>query len=337
MRAERVGHPLSRAVGALDNPVIRQVGVAVAKVVITLFVLVTVVFLITVALPANPARTALGRGATQEQIQEWNERQGLDRPVYEQYATWIGNLLTGDLGDSLISGRPVAGTVGPRLARSVILAVAAFAIALPLSIALGLYTGQRAGSRVDGIASGATLVIASIPEFLIGLALILIFAVGLGVLPVDSSELTYPTSFATKVEAYVLPVATAVLMTMPYTTRFVRSSTRDVVAEPYHRAAILRGIRGRKLTVRHVLPNALPPVLSPIALTFAELIGGLVVVEVVFGFPGVGQLLVESVASGDIPMVQALALLIGSFFVIVNLIADISILALSPRARTESK
>jgi peptide/nickel transport system permease protein len=205
-------------------------------------------------------------------------------------------------------------------------------LAIPLAFVIGIYTGQRAGRRSEVGISLVTLLLNSMPEFVVGFILLVIFGVHFGVLPIESSGASYGSGW-TEVEAYVLPVLTLVLLLTPYMTRMIRANVRDVQAQPYVRSALLRGVSPGRLAWRHIAPNASLPVVNVIALTLADLIGGVVVVETVFGFPGVGQLLVQSVTGKDIPTVQTLTLLIGAGFVVLNFVADGVVLLLNPRLR----
>lgn len=298
----------------------------------TLLTISIITFLATNVLPGDPARKALGLFATPERLAEFRERQGLNEPVYERYGDWAGNLVTGDWGDSLVDNRDVADRVQPRVLRSLTIAGLGFLIALPIALALGVYSARRSGRRSDVALSSSSVLLASMPEFLVGLLLILLFGVTLGVLPVDSTGAGFG-SFGTRVEAYVLPTVALALLAFPYLYRMVRATVRDTLQAPYVRAADLRGVSPRSLIWSHVMPNASLPLVNAMALTLAELFGGVIIIESVFSFPGMGQLFVEAVRSGDVPTVQALALVIGAGFVLVNALADIAAYLLNPRLR----
>jgi peptide/nickel transport system permease protein len=299
----------------------------------TLFAISVIAVLATNVLPGDPARKALGLFATPERLAEFRERQGLDEPLVQRYVDWAGNLVTGDWGDSLVDNRDVADRVLPRALRSLVIATLGFLIALPVALALGVYAARRSGRRSDVALSSSSVLVASMPEFLVGLLLILLFGVTLGVLPVDSTGAGFG-SFATRAEAYVMPTIALALLAFPYLFRMVRATVRDTLHTPYVRSADLRGVSPRSLVWNHVMPNASLPLMSAIALTMAELFGGVIIIESVFSFPGMGQLFVEGVRSGDVPMVQALSILIGAVFVFVNLVADLAAYLLNPRLRT---
>jgi peptide/nickel transport system permease protein len=206
-------------------------------------------------------------------------------------------------------------------------------IAVPLAFLVGVYTGTRSGSRTDIGASTLTLLLNSLPEFVVGLILLMILAVQFKILPVESSGVAFGEG-VTRVKGYVLPVLTLVVVMTPYLIRMVRVNVRDVVDEPYVQSAVLRGLGKRRVTWRYIAQNASLPVISVVALSTAELVGGIVVIEAVFGFPGIGKLLVDSVLGGDIPVVQAIALIVGLGFVTLNLAADLLLVAMNPRLRT---
>jgi peptide/nickel transport system permease protein len=305
----------------------------VALGIVTLTLISSITFLATNAVPADPARAALGKYATPEQLAIYREQQGLDRPVVQRYVHWVRDLTRGSWGTSTVTRQDVGSLVGSRLARTLIIGFVAILLAVPLAFVIGVYTGQRSGRAVDVGASTFTLLLNSLPEFVIGIVLLVIFGVELKVLPIESSAVAYGSGLD-RVKAYVLPTLTLVLLLTPYLTRMVRVNTRDVLTQPYVRSAVLRGVSPTRLSWRHIAPNASLPVISVIALTLAELIGGVVVVEVVFGFPGIGKLLVDSVLSKDIPTVQAVTLAMGFGFVLLSLVADLVLLGLNPRLRS---
>jgi peptide/nickel transport system permease protein len=314
-------------------PLLRRIGATLARALATLLVLSLLTFLATNAVPADPARIALGRSATPDQLAEYRLQQGLDRPAVTRYVNWLADFAKGNWGSSTVSRRDVRGEVLPRLIRTVTLAGLGALIAMPIAFAIGLYTGQRSSSRTDVGVSVISLFLNSLPEFVIGLFVLLLLAVEFPVLPVESSNAAFGTGSA-RIEAYLLPAFTVAIVICPYVIRMVRVNVRDVVAQPFVRSAVLRGLPKRLVTRRHITPNASLPVISVLALTMAELVGGLVVIEAVFGFPGVGKLLVDSVLSSDIPTVQAITLVIGVGFILMNTGADAVLLLLDPRLRS---
>lgn len=303
------------------------------RLVLSLLAISALVFLLTVAVPGDPARAALGKAATAAQLKAFDVAHGLDAPLYEQFGRFLLNLGQGRLGTSYASGQPVTAVIGARFERTFFLVLIAWLIAALVSIPVGIWSGRRAGSVADSAVSGTTLGLAALPEFVIGLLLVFIVGVRLGWLPVNSTAAGYATTPWGDFSSYVLPAIAISFTIIPYITRLARANAREVDSEPYIRAAILRGVHGPRLSILHVLPNAAPPVLSALALQFAGSIGGVVVTETVFGFPGIGQLLVQAVGSRDLPVVQAITIIIGAVYVLVNTLADAGVVALTPRLR----
>jgi peptide/nickel transport system permease protein len=314
----------------------RAAGLMIGKLVLSLLIISLLVFLLTAAIPGDPARAVLGKAATLAQLRAFDADHGLNAPLYVQYWHFIGNLLRGNLGTSFASGQPVASVIGARFIRTFWLVLFAWLIAAVVAVPTGIWTGRRAGGLADSATSGVVLTVAALPEFVIGLIAVFVVAVKLHVLPVNSTTAGFADSpwSGGSLSAYVLPAVTIALTIIPYVTRLARANAREVNSEPYIRAAILRGVPGNRLTFLHVLPNAAPPVVNALALQFAGSIGGVVVTETVFGFPGIGQLLVQAVGARDLPVVQAITMIIGAVYVVVNTLADEGVRALTPRLRS---
>jgi peptide/nickel transport system permease protein len=222
-----------------------------------------------------------------------------------------------------------------RLKNTLLLSLIALAFALPLSIALGVYMARRAGSRRDlGLLTGS-VALAALPEFVVGIGLLFIFAVQLEWLPVESTALSFGT-VREQVLAYVLPALTLVLAMLPHISRITRAAARESLAAPYIKAAALRGLGTRRIVWDYGMRNAAVPVVNAVAINIVYLLSGVIVVENVFAFPGVGQLLVESVASGDVVMVQAIALVMGAMFISLSLLADALVVYFNPRLKART-
>lgn len=324
---------VGRDAGARTRSILRYVARRLPIAIGTLFFVSIVTFVATVVIPNDPARLALGRAATPAQLEQYREQQGLDEPPVKRYVEWISGFVTGDWGTSTRNRREVKSDVLPRLWRSMTVALVAMLIAVPLAFLIGTWLGRRAGTKTDVSSSIGLLLVNSLPEFVIALLMLLVFGVWLGVLPVTSAGAIFASGWA-QIEAYILPILTLVAVVTPYMARMVRVQVRDSLGQGWVRSAVLRGVGTRRLTWRHIVPNASVPVVNVVALNIAELLGGLVVVEVVFAFPGLGQLLVDSVLGSDIPTVQAIALISALGFVIVNSLADLAVAALNPRLRT---
>jgi peptide/nickel transport system permease protein len=282
--------------------------------------------------PSDVARAALGRDVAPAQIQAFVHEYRLDGSLPARYGRWLGDFATGNWGTSPVTRLPVTQDIGPRLRNSLILATAALVLALPLSIAVGLGIARRRGGRTDVAITTASVVIAALPEFVVGIALLWVFAVQAGVLPVDSSGLTFG-GLGAQVEAFVLPTLTLAIVLMPQFVRMVRAAAIDVLAQPYVRAAVLRGLPVRTILWRHVLPNTAAPLVNIVAINLVWLIGGVIVVENVFAFQGIGQRLVAAVSQGDMPTVQALAMVTGILFLAISLTADAIVGRVEARTR----
>ena len=299
----------------------------------TVAVIAIITFFATNVIPHDPARIALGKFATKEEVQAYRQDQGLDRPVTIRFVEWTTKLSRGDWGTSVLSHVRVTDLVVPRLLRSLVLAIAAMLLAVPLAFALGVFTAERSGRPPDVLLSLAALFVNSLPEFVVGIGLLLVLAVKLPLLPIESSGAAFGVGIDVPL-AYGLPILTLAVVLTPYTARMVRANVRDVSSQLFVRSATLRGLTRRRTMWRHIVPNASLPVVNVVALTLAELVGGVVITESVFGFPGVGKLLIDSVSSKDLPTVQAIVLVVGVGYVAMNLVADLVVLALNPRLRT---
>lgn len=302
--------------------------------VFTLWVVSVVVFLATQALPGDAARAILGREATPERLAALRDQLQLGDSLPSQYFHWLGNVLTFDLGNSLASRQPVLDLMGPALLNSSVLMFLAAVIAVPISIAIGTWSALKRDSVLDQSVSVLTLVLAALPEFVIGILLVLVFSTGflhllpaVVVIPPGDRVWNHP-------DQLVLPTLSLVLAVAPYIIRMMRATMLEVLDSDYVLQARLKGLPERTVILRHAIPNAIGPVAQVIALQLAWLIGGVVLVEFLFRYPGIGFQLTDAVSNRDLPLVQALVLAIALFYVIVNLLADVITLAANPRVRT---
>ncbi|MFN0153583.1 MAG: ABC transporter permease [Gaiella sp.] len=302
--------------------------------VVTLFVASLVIFAATQALPGDAARAILGRSATPESLAELRQQLGLDRSVFEQYWDWITGVFTGDLGLSLANRLPVTEVLGERLVYSFFLMLIAAAISIPFGVALGAISARRRDSAFDQVTSVTTLGLAALPEFVVGITLAVLFSTTVfQVLPsvIVTTPGVGPWHYPKEL---VLPVLTLVIAVVPYTARIMRASTVEILESDFVEMARLKGLSERRVLWRHAVPNALAPSFQVAAINLAYLAGGIVVVEAVFNYPGIGLLLVDSVRARDMPVVQALALIIAGLYVTLNLLADVATILVSPRLRT---
>jgi len=298
------------------------------------FILVSLmVFTIIEVLPGDAASRILGRDATPEMREQLRQRLGLNDPASVRYLLWLTNALKGDFGESLAGDRPVGEIVLPKLKNTLILAAAAVIIYLPLSFSLGIITALYHHRSVDNIFSGLTLLGMSIPEFVIGTLLIIIFAVNLKWLPA-LSMFSENEPIDTAIRKLILPVITLTAAMTAYGVRMLRDRLIEVFEAEFVRMATLRGLSKWRVIVRHALPSSMLPMLNVTALNIAWLVGGVVVVETVFTYPGLGRLLVNAVGDLDIPLVEAIVLIMAFAYILVNLIVDIAGIMIDPRLRT---
>ena len=300
---------------------------------ITLFIVSLITFVGVEVLPGDACTTYLEREAYGPALDACIKRLGLDIPSYQRYLDWAANVVRGDFGYSLSGEMPINEVLGPRVKNSLVLASVSILIGIPLAIVLGIITALWRDKLPDIIISTITIFSMTIPEFISATLLILIVAIWLGWLPgivIIPSDAT----FYELLSNIILPVVAISMIMTAHMARMVRSSVIQVMASDYVQMAILKGVPYWKMVFRHVLPNALLPAINVVALTIAWLLGGVVVTEVVFNYPGLGRLVIESISNRDLPTVQALAIILASIYVSINLIADLLTLMLNPRLKT---
>jgi peptide/nickel transport system permease protein len=319
----------SRRFGWIGS-VARQLGIAL----LTLFVISLVTFAATnYKSPEEVARAALGREAAKVQLDAYLKEHGLDKPIYVRYGNWLGDFVHGDFGTSPVTGRSVRDDIGPRFTRTLILSLVAIVVALPLSVGIGVFMARRIGKASDFALLIGTVIVAAMPEFVVGIGLLMLFAVTLGWLPVDSTAISFGT-LTEQAKAYVLPALTLVLAMVPHIARIARVSAREAFGAPFVQAAVLRGLSRRTVTWDHGMRNAAVPLVNAVAINIVYLLSGVIVVENVFAFPGIGQALVAAIGAGDVITVQAIALVMGAMFIAISLAADLLAVYFNPRLRT---
>ncbi len=299
---------------------------------VTLVVVSLAIFTITEILPGDVAVMMLRQGATEQNLKKVREDLGLDRPAYVRYLDWIGGAVRGDLGDSYVQKRPIVDVMGVRLRNSLVLAGFALLVAVPVAVLVGVWAGVHADSPGDRIISVASVVGISLPEFVTGVLLIIVFSLTLDLFP-TTSGIPSGTSPLTRPQILVLPMLTLTGVMFAYIMRMTRANVIEVMQASYVRTAILKGLPMRRVIFQHVVPNAMLPTISIIAMNMGWMLGGLIIVENVFAYPGLGQLLLTSIQTRDVPLLQAVALLIAATYTISNLVADLSYAALDPRIR----
>jgi peptide/nickel transport system permease protein len=301
--------------------------------VFTLFVVSVVIFVLTQALE-DPARAILGRQATPDSLLAKRQELGLDKPLITQYWDWLSGLLTGDPGASFSNGQPVMDFLGDRIWNSLFLMAVAATLSIPISIAIGAYAAARRDKAFDSATSGASFLLASVPEFVVGLVLVFLFATNVwhllpGVARIRPGEAPWSDP-----KGLVLPIIALVLVVVPYVSRVMRASMIEVLESDYVEMARLKGLSERTVLWRHAVPNAIGPTLQVAAFNIAYLAGGVILIEAVFNYPGLGNALFDGVRVVDVPVVQFIAMLLTAIWVVVNLLADLGTVLVTPRLRT---
>jgi peptide/nickel transport system permease protein len=304
--------------------------------IVTLFLLSILVFVAAQVLPGDVARQILGPLADQKSVDALNEELGTNQPLIQQYADWVTGVLSGDMGNSLAFRRPVEEVIGPALVNSAKLAVLAFIIVVPLAIVGGVYAALNEGTARDRIISIGGLSATAIPEFVWAVLLIVIFALTLGLLPATA---TAPpgSGFFTQLEYLILPAMCLVFILFGYIARMARAGTIESLDADYTRTAIIKGLPRRTVVRRHVLRNSLLPTIAVVATQVGYLIGGLVVIEVIFNYNGLGRAMFRATQQNDIPMLQSAVLIVGIVYLVATLLADIAYSVLNPRVRLGSQ
>ena len=297
---------------------------------LTLWAASVLVFAGTELLPGDAATVVLGQEKTPEAVAALRAKLGLDKSAPVRYFGWLSGMLTGEMGNSLVSSKPVADIISGWVKNTFLLAGLTAAIAVPLSLMLGMLSAAFPNSLLDRSISISSLMIVSVPEFLTASLLVLLIAVQFQWLPA-TSHLSANSSAAATFKALLMPMATLTIASLAYMTRMTRAAIMDVLRSPYVEMAVLKGVPRGRIILLHALPNALGPIVNVVALVLGYLVSGVVVVEAVFAYPGMGRLLLDSVGLRDFPMVQALTMLFCGFYIAINLVADILAILTNPR------
>lgn len=313
-------------------PILRLVAGRILLSLVTLLLVSLIVFAVLEILPGDVATRILGRDATPEALELLRAKLGLNDPTPLRYLHWLGGLLSGDLGQSLVSSRPVTEILAPRIYNTVLLSAYAFLLYLPLTIVPALIQAIRRDRPVDHGFSIVTLVLLSMPDFLLATILLFTFVVLVPVLPAISL-VDHSSSAMDYLRAMTLPALTLAIVMAVYAVRMLRDNLIEVLDSDYVRMAELKGLSARRVLLRHALPNALVPTLNVTALNLAYLVGGVVVVEKVFSYPGFGSLLVDSLQLRDLPVIESTVMISALVYVGANLLADIAAVLLNPRLR----
>jgi peptide/nickel transport system permease protein len=299
---------------------------------LTLLLVSIIIFAMLEVLPGDVASRILGRDATPESLAALRLQLHLDDPAPRRYLGWLGGILRGDFGEALTSSRPVTAILAPRIFNTLVLSAAAFVLYLPLALVPALLQAMRREGPLDHGLSVITLVLLSTPDFLLGTLLLIAFVITVPLFPA-MSLVDHGSGFAEYLRAVALPAITLAIVMAVYAVRMLRDNLIEVLDAEYVRMAELKGLPRRQVLLRHALPNALVPTLNVTALNLAYLIGGVVIVEKVFSYPGFGSLLVDALQLRDLPLIEATVLIAAAVYVGANLLADIGAILLNPRLR----
>ena len=306
----------------------RRIGVAL----LTLLLVSIVVFAITAVLPGDAAQAALGQSATPEMIAALRAQMGLDDPAWLRYLHWLTGLLSGNPGQSMANDTPVSELIASRLPKSLLLAGTAAALSVPIALTLGIVSAMYRGSRLDRTLSLMTLGMVALPEFLVATVAVLIFAVKLRWLAALSYVPDHP-GLGQFLRAYAMPVMTLAFVIVAQMARMTRAAVIDQLNQPYVEMAILKGASPARIVLRHALPNAIGPIANAVALSLSYLLGGAIIVETIFNYPGIASLMVDAVTNRDMALLQACAMIFCCAYLSLVLCADVCAIVSSPKLR----
>src|SRR5262245_29623051 len=299
---------------------------------LTLLIVSAVIFTITNLLPGDAAQEALGQSATPETVAALRAQYGLDKPAPLRFASWLGGLATGDLGKSFTAGMPVADLIATRLPKSLLLAAVTAAVSVPIALAIGILSAMWRGGLLDRGLNLVTLSMVAVPEFLVATIAVLIFAVKLRWFPALSNAIDIKDAghfFRT----YAMPVLTLCFVVIAQMARMTRAAVIDQLSASYVEMAVLKGARPARVALRHALPNAIGPIANAVALSLSYLLGGVVIVETIFNYPGIASLMVDAVTNRDMPVVQACAMIFCFAYLLLVLVAYLVAILSNPRLR----
>lgn len=299
---------------------------------LSLLAVSVVVFAVTAVLPGDAAQEQLGQEATPEALAALRAQMGLDVPAHQRYLSWLGGLANGDLGTSSTTQLPVTQLIGARLPNSLLLAAVTALFSVPIALALGIAAAVWRGSWFDRAASTSAVAVVSVPEFLVATLAVLVFAVQLGWLPA-LSYLSNVESLGQLLRAFAMPVLTLTCVIVAQMMRMTRAAVIDQLEAPYIEMVRLKGASPLRTVLAHALPNAVGPIANAVALSLSYLLGGVIIVETIFNYPGIAKLMVEGVTQRDIPLVQACAMLFCAGYLILVTAADLCGIVANPRLR----
>lgn len=321
---------ISKASWRRRSPLTRLIIARLGSGLATLAVISFVIYGAMELMPGDIAREVLKSQATEETVRAFREQLGLDRPFLERYVEWLGNAVTGDLGSSLVSGVPVTDLIWQRTLNSIFLAIFAALLSIPLALTLGVLSAIFRNSIFDRLTGFATLTFVSLPEYALGYLLIFLFAVKFGIFP-SLAAIDPSMPFADRLYQMFLPALALTLIVQAHMSRMTRASLISLFRRPYIEMAALKGLSRGQVVTKHALPNALGPIAVVVTLNTAYLLTGIVVIEAVFAYPGLGQLMIDAVAKRDITLVQGASLIFATIYVSLNTLADVIGVVSNPR------
>ena len=316
----------------MSSPILKLIAQRIALGILLLLAVSVLIFAGTQILPGDVAQAILGQSATPESLANLREQLGLNDPAYIRYFRWLGGVVTGDLGTAMSSGQDIATSIKGRLWNTLFLAFWAAIVAVPLAIILGLIAVRYRNGWVDKLISGLALASTSFPEFFIGYVLVYFFAVKWQIFP-GISTVYDGMPFGERMQAIALPATALTLVVLAHMMRMTRAAILNVMQSAYVETAELKGLSAFNVIRKHAFPNAIAPIINVVMLNLAYLIVGVVVVEVIFVYPGMGQYLVDHVTKRDVPVVQAVGLIFAAVYISLNIIADIAAIVANPRLR----
>lgn len=299
---------------------------------VTLLIVAFTIFFATAMLPGDVAEILLGQAATPEAVAGLRQSMHLDEPAFLRFVYWLGGLFTGDLGTSYVNSVPIADLIGGRLVNSLKLAGVTATISVPIALVLGITAAIMRGTLYDRLVSILTISVISVPEFMVATIAVVVFAVYLGWLPALSMT-NEVTSIAGLLKAFAMPVITLSFVISAQMIRMTRAAVLETLDTPYVEMALLKGASRGRMVVRHALPNALGPIVNAVALSLSYLLGGVIIVETIFNYPGLAKLMLDAVATRDLPLIQTCAMIFCIAYLLLITIADLVAIVSNPRLR----
>lgn len=322
----------SSNLGKRRGKLLRMVAGRMGAAVLTLFLVSLIVFTISNLLPGDAAQEALGQSATPAQVAALRHEMGLDQPAYVRFGKWLTGLVKGDAGTSLVGNMPASELIAERLPNSLLLAALTTLVAVPLALAMGIASAVNHGGRLDRTLNLATLGMVALPEFLVATVAVLIFSVKLRWLP-SIALLPKEAGWGNVLLNLAMPIGSLCVVVVAQMARMTRAAVIDQLDRPYVEMAVLKGISPARIVIGHVLPNAIGPVVNAGALSISYLLGGAIIVETIFNYPGLASLMVNAVVSRDMPVLQACAMIFCAVYLLLMLIADVTAIVANPRLR----